>query len=154
MLYAFPPEHTSRLPHRVAAMDFLLLLALVAGRACSPARCSSDRRPASSRTAKRCSSWARATRGSCSIREIQRNRALAYTPIGFIDDDPKKKKVKILGVRVLGTTDELVRILHENRPDEVLIAMPSAPGEVRRKIVDVTRARGHPGQDAARACTS
>ena len=31
VLYAFPPEHTSRLPHRVAAIDFLLLLALVAG---------------------------------------------------------------------------------------------------------------------------
>ena len=45
---------------------------------------------------------------------------------------------------MLGTTDELVRILRENRPDEVLIAMPSAPGEVRRKIVDVTRAEGIP----------
>jgi FlaA1/EpsC-like NDP-sugar epimerase len=82
--------------------------------------------------------------GQLLVREIQRNRALAYTPIGFVDDDPKKKKVKILGVRVLGTTDELVRILHENRPDEVLIAMPSAPGAVRRKIVDVTRAEGIP----------
>ena len=45
---------------------------------------------------------------------------------------------------MLGTTDELVRILHENRPDEVLIAMPSAPGDLRRKIVDVTRAEGIP----------
>ena len=31
VLYAFPPEHASRLPRRVAALDFLLLLALVAG---------------------------------------------------------------------------------------------------------------------------
>src|SRR5512138_1448342 len=31
VLYAFPPEHTSRLPRRVAALDLLLLLALVCG---------------------------------------------------------------------------------------------------------------------------
>jgi len=31
VLYAFPPSHTSRLPRGVAALDFLLLLAFVAG---------------------------------------------------------------------------------------------------------------------------
>src|SRR4029079_9937831 len=48
------------------------------------------------------------------------------------------------GIRVLGTTDELAHILRDNRPDEVLIAMPSAPGELRRKIVELTRAEGIP----------
>ena len=38
---------------------------------------------------------------------------LAYTPIGFVDDDPRKKNLRIHGVRVLGTTDELARILRE-----------------------------------------
>ena len=144
MLYAFPPEHTSRLPHRVAAMDFLLLLALVAGSRLL-ARTLLER-PQSGLVAhgKEVLIVGAGNAGQLLVREIQRNRALAYTPIGFVDDDPKKRKVKILGVRVLGTTDELVRILHENRPDEVLIAMPSAPGEVRRKIVDVTRAEGIP----------
>jgi FlaA1/EpsC-like NDP-sugar epimerase len=144
VLYAFPPEHTSRLPHRVAVMDFLLLLALVAGSRLL-ARTLLER-PQSGLVAhgKEVLIVGAGNAGQLLVREIQRNRALAYTPIGFVDDDPKKKKVKILGVRVLGTTDELVRILHENRPAEVLIAMPSAPGEVRRKIVDVTRAEGIP----------
>src|SRR6185312_10453243 len=31
VLYAFPPDHTARLPHSIAAFDFLLLLAFVAG---------------------------------------------------------------------------------------------------------------------------
>jgi FlaA1/EpsC-like NDP-sugar epimerase len=78
--------------------------------------------------------------GQLLVREVQRNRALGYTPIGFIDDDPRKRNARILGVRVLGTTDELARILRDNRPDEVLIAMPSAPGGVRRKIVETARA--------------
>ena len=75
---------------------------------------------------------------------MQRNRQLAYTPIGLVDDDPRKKNLRIHGVRVLGTTDELTHILRDNRPDEVLIAMPSAPGELRRKIVELTRAEGVP----------
>ena len=151
MLYAFPPEHTSRLPHRVAAMDFLLLLALVAGSRLL-ARTLLER-PQAGLVAhgKEVLIVGAGNAGQLLVREIQRNRALAYTPIGFVDDDPKKRKLKILGVRVLGTTDELARILHENRPDEVLIAMPSAPGELRRKIVDVTRAEGIPVEDAARA---
>ena len=75
---------------------------------------------------------------------MQRNRQLAYTPIGLVDDDPRKKNLRIHGVRVLGTTDELPHILRDNRPDEVLIAMPSAPGDLRRKIVEATRAEGVP----------
>jgi FlaA1/EpsC-like NDP-sugar epimerase len=146
VLYAFPPEHTSRLPHRVAAMDFLLLLALVAGSRLL-ARTLLER-PQAGLVAhgKEVLIVGAGNAGQLLVREIQRNRALAYTPIGFVDDDPKKRKVKILGVRVLGTTDDLVRILHENRPDEVLIAMPSANGEVRRKIVDVTGAQGIPAK--------
>src|SRR5581483_10928338 len=46
---------------------------------------------------------------------------------------------RILGVRVLGTIDELPRFLREYRPDEVLIAMPSASGDVRRRIVEVAQ---------------
>jgi FlaA1/EpsC-like NDP-sugar epimerase len=34
---------------------------------------------------------------------------------------------------VFGTTAELPKILAENRPDEVLIAIPSASGEVRQR---------------------
>ncbi len=45
---------------------------------------------------------------------------------------------------MLGTTDELAHLLRDNRPDEVLIAMPSAPGELRRKIVETCRAEGIP----------
>src|SRR5207248_264559 len=59
-------------------------------------------------------------------------------------DDPSKKNIRVHGIRVLGTTDDLPHILRDNRPDEVLIAMPSAPGEVRRKIVELTRAEGVP----------
>jgi FlaA1/EpsC-like NDP-sugar epimerase len=75
---------------------------------------------------------------------MQRNRQLAYTPIGFVDDDPRKRGTRIVGVRVLGTTDELVHVLRDNKPDEVLIAIPSAPGSVRQRIVEACRSESVP----------
>ena len=80
--------------------------------------------------------------GQLLVREMQRNRRLAYTPVGFVDDDARKRNLRIHGVRVLGTTDDLHRLIRDFRPDEVLIAMPSAPGELRRKVVEATRGEG------------
>jgi FlaA1/EpsC-like NDP-sugar epimerase len=73
------------------------------------------------------------------VKELLRAPALGYTPIGFVDDDPRKKNLRLHGVRVLGTIDDLPRLLHDRRPDEVLIAIPSASGELRERIVEVAR---------------
>jgi FlaA1/EpsC-like NDP-sugar epimerase len=78
------------------------------------------------------------------VKEMQKNHSLRSTPIGLIDDDPRKKNLRLHGVRVLGTTDELPHILRENRPDEVLIAIPSASGAVRQRIVNITQEVGIP----------
>jgi FlaA1/EpsC-like NDP-sugar epimerase len=78
------------------------------------------------------------------LREMLRNPAVGYTPIGLVDDDPRKKNLRLHGVRVLGTTAELPELLRERRPDELLIAIPSASGDVRERIVAVARAAGVP----------
>jgi FlaA1/EpsC-like NDP-sugar epimerase len=78
------------------------------------------------------------------LREMLRNPALGYTPIGLIDDDPRKKNLRLHGIRVLGTTAELRDVLHDRRPDELLIAIPSASGEVRERVVEVARAEKVP----------
>ena len=143
-LYAFPPENTSRLPKSVIAPDYLFLLAFVAGSRLI-AR-SVIERPGGGIVArgKKVLVVGGGNAGQLLVREMQRNRSLGSTPVGFIDDDPRMAHTRILGVRVLGTTDELSLILRDHRPDEVLIAMPSAHGDLRRKIVEVTRAEGIP----------
>ncbi len=143
-LYAFPPSDTSALPKRIAALDLLLLLALVAGTRLL-AR-SLIERPQSGLVArgKEVLIVGAGDAAQLVIREMQRNRLLTYTPLGFVDDDPRKEHLRILGVRVLGTTDDLPHLLRDNKPDEVLIAMPSASGELRRKIVELARAEGVP----------
>ena len=76
------------------------------------------------------------------LRDMRANAALAYTPVGLVDDDPRKRGVRVGGVKVLGTRDDLTRILRETRAREVIIAMPSAPGDVRRDIVERCRQAG------------
>ena len=83
--------------------------------------------------------------GRMVIREIMRNRELGLLPVGFLDDDPLKLRLRIDGVRVRGNTEgDLPRILDEAEPDEVIIAIPSAPGSTRARIVRECRTRGIP----------
>jgi FlaA1/EpsC-like NDP-sugar epimerase len=81
--------------------------------------------------------------GRLVLREIARNRELGLSPVGFLDDDPSKHNLRIDGVRVRGNTQaDLPRILDEVRPDEVVIAIPSAPGSTRARVVRECRSRG------------
>jgi len=83
--------------------------------------------------------------GRLVLREILRNRDLGLDPVGFVDDDPTKRRIRVEGVRVLGDTrDEFPRVLDEVEPDEVLIAIPSAPGTLRARVVGACRRRGIP----------
>ena len=78
------------------------------------------------------------------LKEMLRTPDLGYTPIGLIDDDPRKKNLRLHGIRVLGTSDELPHLLRDRRPDELLIAIPSASGEQRARIVEMARAENVP----------
>jgi len=143
-LYAFPPANTSRLPRGVAALDYLLLLAFIAGSRLL-ARTLIERPPGGLvARGKEVLIVGAGDAGQLIVREMQRNRQLHYTPVGFVDDDPRKRGARIVDVRVLGTTAELSHLLRDNRPDEVLIAIPSAAGEVRSHVVETCRAANVP----------
>jgi len=139
-VYLASPVHHLRLPRSIAVMDWLLTLALVAG-----ARLlvrTIVERPAPGGLVARGKEVLVVGAGDAAqliVREMLKSPALGYTPIGLVDDDPRKKNVRLHGVRVLGTTQELPHLLRESRPDEVLIAIPSASGEARQRIVDATR---------------
>jgi FlaA1/EpsC-like NDP-sugar epimerase len=138
-VYLISPVPTVKLPRGIAALDLLLTLAFIAGSRLL-ARTLMER-PTSGLVArgKEVLVVGAGDAGQLVIREMQRSRQLGYTPIGLIDDDPRKKNLRIHGIRVLGTTDDLGRILRDNRPDEVILAIPSASGEMRQRIVNVTR---------------
>ena len=69
------------------------------------------------------------------LREIQDNPRLKYYPVGFLDDDARKRGRSIHGVPVLGTIDEIGEIPVQF--DEILIAIPSANGDEMRRLVEI-----------------
>jgi FlaA1/EpsC-like NDP-sugar epimerase len=85
--------------------------------------------------------------GRLVVKELIRNRDLRLRPVGFVDDDPRKLGSKDeFGLKVLGTTstEDLTRVLDEAEPEEVVIAIPSAPGTLRARVVTACRERGIP----------
>jgi FlaA1/EpsC-like NDP-sugar epimerase len=138
-VYLVSPVHGFRLPRSIAATDLLVTLALVAGSRLLARTVVERPSLTMMATGKEVLVVGAGDAGRLIVQEMQRSRMLNYTPIGFVDDDPRKRHTRIMGVRVLGTLDELPRVLREHRPDEVLIAMPSVSGDVRRRIVETTQ---------------
>jgi FlaA1/EpsC-like NDP-sugar epimerase len=71
--------------------------------------------------------------GEMIVRDMKRYSA--YQPIGFVDDNVQKVGQRIHGVPVLGTRDDLSRVLAEKRPHEVLVAIPRVDPAGARSIV-------------------
>ncbi|BAW01142.1 epimerase/dehydratase WbiI [Thermus thermophilus] len=80
--------------------------------------------------------------GTMVVREMLRHPEAGLYPVGFLDDDPNKRGQTIAGVRVVGALDDLPRAVRALEVDEVLVAIPSAPGSVVRKVVELARAVG------------
>ena len=73
--------------------------------------------------------------GAMIVREMRNHPSYGYCPIGFIDDNQGKIGHRIHGVRVRGSRDGLPRIIAEQAPDVVLVAMPSAAPATIRAVV-------------------
>jgi FlaA1/EpsC-like NDP-sugar epimerase len=129
------------LPRSVAVMDFLLTLMLITG-ARLAVRLIVERPSRSGRIPKHEVLVVGAgSGGQMVVRELQLNPDLGATAIGFLDDDPRKRGMRMLGLKVLGSTKQINKVLDETQPDEVVIAIPSAPGTLRAKVVAACRDR-------------
>jgi FlaA1/EpsC-like NDP-sugar epimerase len=133
-------------PRSVIALDFLLALVFVCG-ARFAVRWAVER-PARGQILERAAHEVLivgAGNGGQQVAfELRRNPGLRSAPVGFVDDDPRKQGMRVAGHKVLGTTDDLPRVLDAVKPDEVLIAIPSAPGILRQRVVTACRERAIP----------
>ncbi|HPS47207.1 MAG TPA: nucleoside-diphosphate sugar epimerase/dehydratase [Flexilinea sp.] len=77
--------------------------------------------------------------GALVLKEIQKNPQLNVHPVGFIDDDPKKMNQSIYGVKVIGTVNDIRKIIDRYAITDVFFAIPSAPGRVVRVVSDSCR---------------
>jgi FlaA1/EpsC-like NDP-sugar epimerase/ActR/RegA family two-component response regulator len=73
--------------------------------------------------------------GEMIVRDMRNNDFSEYEPIGFVDDDATKLGHRIHGVQILGTRQDVLKIMREHRPDEVLIAIPRGDPKAIRGMV-------------------
>ncbi len=133
------------LPRSVVVFDFLLCTVLLGG--ARLARRSLAERPSRrvrNRRARDLLVVGAGSGGQMVVRELKLNPNLGARAVGFLDDDPRKRGMRTEGLRVLGTTDEIGTICDRLTPDEVVIAIPSAPGVLRGKVVAECRERDIP----------
>jgi FlaA1/EpsC-like NDP-sugar epimerase len=145
VIYLWRPVASLSVPRGIVAIDWLLALAFITG-----ARLfvrTLIERPGRGRfvaRGKEALIVGAGDAGQLIIREMLKTPRLGYTPIGLVDDDQRKRNMRLHGVRVLGTTAELPGLLEDNRPDEVIIAIPSGAGEIRQNVVNACRDAGVP----------
>ena len=77
------------------------------------------------------------TSGSVILKEIHTSSFVNDTVVCFVDDD-KNKVGKILnGVPIEGSRNDIPRLAEKYRVDEIYIAMPAAPAQDRKDIIDI-----------------
>jgi len=74
--------------------------------------------------------------------EISRAPGSRYKVVGFVDDDVRKVSTTINGMPVVGTVDDVPRLVEQLGIEEILIAIPSASGEINRRIFHICSQTG------------
>src|SRR5436190_14561012 len=144
-VFALAKPYAYGLPRSVIVFDFILTVVLTAGARLLVRMWAERPSRAARRRGKRSVLVVGAgSGGQMVVRELQLNPNLGSRALGFLDDDPRKRGMHTLGVKVLGSTDEIGTVLDRKSPDEVVIAIPSAPGVLRAKVVTACRDRDIP----------
>lgn len=131
----------SSFPRRVLLLDWLLCLALVGGVRLAIRALRESRRNGQPH-GKRALIVGAGDAAEMLTREIGRNPNLNYDVVGFVDDDPRKQGRRIHGIEVVGTSEKLPEICQARAIQELLLAIPSATGEQKRRIIRWCRASG------------
>lgn len=135
------------MPRSALGIDWLLSLVLIGGsRFALRILAEQSMSARSSGKSKRAIIVGAGDAGALVVRELQKPAQLNLVPVGFLDDDPAKQKHSIYGVTVIGTVSDLSSAIDLHRVDEVIIAIPSAPGQLVRTINDVCRVKGIPSR--------
>ena len=131
-------------PRSVFVLDWMLCLALVGGVRLALRALRESSRRCRQGQAKRAFIIGAGDAGEMLLREMDRSLTLNYEVVGFIDDDPRKQGKRIHGVEVVGTVEELPELCQAKDVKELLIAIPSATPEQKRRILERCRNSGVP----------
>ncbi len=81
-------------------------------------------------------------KGELTLREILNNPNLPLSPVGFVDDDPRKQEKRIRGYPVLGDYEALASLIKEHGAKEVILAVTGMEREREAGVEEICRAMG------------
>ena len=76
------------------------------------------------------------------LKEIRNNPRLSYSVLGFLDDRPDKKGLRLAGVPVFGGGDQAESLVIKHNVEMILIAIPSASGVEMTRILELCHKAG------------
>ena len=82
--------------------------------------------------------------GRTICRQMEREKALGYVPIAFVDDNPNLLGGRLYGVKVKGALADLPQLLQDGYVHEVVVAIPSAPRALVQRVYELCRQAGKP----------
>lgn len=74
--------------------------------------------------------------GTMVVRQLLNNHGTELKPVAFIDDDPKKNKLDILGIPVVGNSKHIPEMVEKYHIDNIVIAIPSLSKKELKAIFD------------------
>jgi FlaA1/EpsC-like NDP-sugar epimerase len=75
--------------------------------------------------------------GNMVVKELKQRTDLGIKVVGFIDDDPKKFRTVMQGIKVLGTTAQIPDIVKKLGIEEAIITIANASSKDIKRIVEV-----------------
>lgn len=76
------------------------------------------------------------TAGHVVINEIKRNPQMKKKIVGLLDDDINKVGRRIHNIKILGTTDDVEKIVNQHHIDEIIITMANISKEEKKAIIE------------------
>ncbi len=120
----------------IFVIDALVMLMLLAGSRVAFRFFRQVLPAANGEKSQRCLIYGAGDAGELLLRELLNNRELSYTPVGFIDDDPKKQGKVIHGFRVFGGNGMLGKIVGDQKIEQLVISTPRISEE---RLAEISR---------------
>jgi len=80
--------------------------------------------------------------GQMIAKELLTNPKMGLYPVAFVDDDDRKANHRLNDIPVLGTIADIGKVAHERDAGALVIAIPSAPGSLTRRVVQAASDAG------------
>jgi FlaA1/EpsC-like NDP-sugar epimerase len=137
LVYFISPK---RLPYTVSVLFWLVLILLVGGlRFSQRVRQENSIFSVRNKDEKKILIIGAGDAGVLALRELKKRDFQEGLPIGFIDDSKEKINLHVQGFPVLGSREDIPRVVEKYGIDEIIIAIPSAAGDAVREIVEICK---------------